>query len=61
MLSEPTRTWIECYALVADLIQATCTAVENMRPGEVGEWYAERLERCARLIREKAKDVTGVA
>ncbi len=54
-MDEPTRTVIECLALLPDLINAICQAVENMKPGEVGLWYAERLERAAAIIREKGK------
>lgn len=47
---------VPCFAYLSDLINAVCKGVEQ-RPLDVGVWYAERLERAAKEIREANKAV----
>jgi plasmid maintenance system antidote protein VapI len=51
-IHEPTCVSVQSYAYLADLILAVEQAVGQMSPGEVGVWYAEKLERAAQMIRE---------
>ena len=45
--------WLTCTTpfMVSTLINAVLDATERMPPGEVGEFYAEKLEKAAANIR----------
>jgi hypothetical protein len=50
---ETERFAVKGYVSVWELIDATCHAVEASRNLTVGPWFAERLERAAKIIRER--------
>ena len=42
---------LQCFATVAQLVNAVLDATERMPPGEVGEYYATKLEQAAANVR----------
>ena len=49
---------VDCYAYLADLIDAVCRATAT-QAATVGVWFAERLEMAAARIREANKEKVG--
>ena len=50
-MPESRKIGMPIYAFTRDLIDAACMAV-NFNPGDVGVYYAEKLEQAAKKIRE---------
>ena len=56
-MTEKTRVAVHGYATLDVLIDSVCQGVGIMRSGELGTWQAERLERAAKVIREKCSTI----